>query len=139
MVIVDTSVWIDYLNDKANAQTLWLNFALESKDIGLSSLILCEVLQGFHTSREAERTCNWLLNFHVFETGGARLAIQSSENYRFLRQKGVTIRSTIDCLIATFCINEGHRLLHKNSNFNGFEDHLGLHVLHPPAVPFELS
>ena len=139
MVIVDTSVWIDYLNDKANAQTLWLNFDLENKGIGLSSLILCEVLQGFHTSREAERTCNWLLSFNVFETGGTRLTIQSSENYRFLRKKGVTIRSTIDCLIATFCINEGHHLLHKDSDFDGFENHLGLHVLHPPVIPFELS
>ena len=138
MVIVDTSVWIDYLNDKANAQTLWLNFAIENKDIGLSSLILCEVLQGFHTSREADKTCNWLLSFHVFETGDTRLAIQSSENYRLLRQKGVTIRSSIDCLIATFCIDEGHQLLHKDSDFDGFENHLGLHVLHPPAIPFEL-
>jgi predicted nucleic acid-binding protein len=138
VVIVDTSVWIDYLNDKANAQTLWLNFAIENKDIGLSSLILCEVLQGFHTSREADKTCNWLLSFHVFETGDTRLAIQSSENYRLLRQKGVTIRSSIDCLIATFCIDEGHQLLHKDSDFDGFENHLGLHVLHPPAIPFEL-
>jgi predicted nucleic acid-binding protein len=136
MVIVDTSVWIDYLNDKANPQTLWLAFAIGYKDIGLSNLILCEILQGFHDNTEALRTRDRLLELPVFETGSTRLALQSAENYRFLRRKGVTIRSTIDCIIATFCIENGHQLLHKDSDFDGFEEHLGLIVLHPPAFPF---
>jgi hypothetical protein len=135
MVIVDTSVWIDYLNDKANPQTLWLNFAIGNIDIGLSSLILCEVLQGFRHENDALNTRDKLLEFSVFETGSLRLAVQSAENYRRLRRKGVTIRSTIDCLIATFCIENDHRLLHKDSDFDSFETHLGLHVLHPPVIP----
>jgi predicted nucleic acid-binding protein len=136
MVIVDTSVWIDYLNDKANPQTMWLEFAIGSKSIGLSSLILCEVLQGFRDNDEALRTRDMLLKFPIFEMGSTHLAMQSAENYRFLRRKGMTIRSTIDCLIATFCIEHGHQLLHKDSDFNSFEDHLGLDIVLPPALPF---
>jgi predicted nucleic acid-binding protein len=135
MVIVDTSVWIDYLNDKATPQTLWLEFAIGRVSIGLSSLILCEVLQGFRDNDEARRTRKKLLEFPVFETGGVGLAIQSAENYRSLRRKGVTIRSTIDCLIATFCIEGGHQLLHRDSDFDRFEEHMKLSVLHPPAIP----
>ena len=134
MVIVDTSVWIDYLNDKANPQTLWLEFAIGYKSLGLSSLILCEVLQGFRDNHEALRTRGMLLEFPVFDTGNMHLALQSAENYRFLRRKGVTIHSTIDCIIATFCIEHGHQLLHKDSDFDYFEEHLGLRVLHPPAI-----
>lgn len=135
MVIVDTSVWIDYLNDKANPQTLWLEFAIGSKSIGLSSLILCEVLQGFRNNNEAFRTRDMLLEFPVFETGSVGLAMQSAENYRSLRRRGVTIRSTIDCLIATFCIEDGHQLLHRDGDFDPFEEHMRLSVLHPPAIP----
>jgi predicted nucleic acid-binding protein len=133
MVIVDTSVWIDYLNDKANPQTLWLELAIGCKSIGLSSLILCEVLQGFRDNHEALRTRDRLLEFSVFETGSMRLAMQSAENYRFLRRKGATIRSTIDCIIASFCMESGHQLLHKDSDYDAFEEHLGLLVLHPPT------
>ena len=135
MVIVDTSVWIDYLNDKANPQTIWLEYALGHEDIGISSLILCEILQGFRDHQDARKTRERLLKFPVFETGSTRLALQSAENYRALRRKGVTIRSTIDCIIATFCIEHGHRLLHKDSDFDGFEEHLGLLVLSPPDIP----
>jgi hypothetical protein len=63
------------------------------------------------------------------------LAMQSAENYRSLRRKGVTVRSTVDCLIATFCIEDGHQLLHRDRDFDLFEQHMRLHVLHPPDLP----
>jgi predicted nucleic acid-binding protein len=137
VVIVDTSVWIDYLNDKANPQTLWLEFAIGYKNIGLSSLILCEILQGFRDNEDALKTCDMLLKFPVFEAGDMRLAIQSAENYRSLRRKGITIRSTIDCIIATYCIEYDYQLLHKDSDFDAFEAHLGLRVLHPPEIALD--
>lgn len=137
MVIVDTSVWIDYLNNQASPQTIWLEFALGHKDIGLSSLILCEILQGFRDNNEALRTRDKLLNFPVFETGSTHLAMRSAENFRFLRRKGVTIRSTIDCIIATFCIEHGHQLLHKDGDFESFEKHLGLRVVHPLSIALD--
>jgi hypothetical protein len=134
VVIVDSSVWIDYLNDKANPQTYWLEFAIGNKTIGLSSLILCEVLQGIRDHEEALRTLDKFMEFPIFETGSVSLAVQSAENYRSLRRKGVTIRSTIDCLIATFCIENGHQLLHRDGDFDAFEEHMRLNVLHPPPL-----
>jgi predicted nucleic acid-binding protein len=67
----------------------------------------------------------------VYATGGTELALAASDNYRFLRKRGITIRKTIDCLIATFCIREGHALLHRDRDFDPFEEHLGLKVVHP--------
>ena len=78
-----------------------------------------------------------LSRFPVFETGGVELAVMSAENYQGLRKRGMTIRSTIDCLIATFCIREGYSLLHNDRNFDHFEQHLGLKVIHPPGVPVQ--
>jgi hypothetical protein len=72
-----------------------------------------------------------LSKFEVFETGGEALAVASAQNYRSLRSRGDTIRKTIDCLIATFCLTEGHSLLHRDHDFDPFEKHLGLRVVHP--------
>ena len=69
--------------------------------------------------------------FAIFETGGEALAVDSAKNYRALRARGITVRKTIDCLIASFCLNEDHTLLHRDRDFDGFEEHLGLQVLHP--------
>ena len=71
--------------------------------------------------------------FRVLEAGGEELAIDAARKYRYLRKRGITIRKTIDCLIATVCIREGHALLHRDSDFDGFETHLGLEVVHPVA------
>jgi predicted nucleic acid-binding protein len=134
MVIVDTSVWIDALRGDVNGQTVWLRQAVGAQEIGLTSLILCEILQGAQTKADFREFRQDLLQFEVFDTGAIELAIASAENYRTLRQLGFTVRKTIDCIIATFCIVEDHQLLHHDSDFEPFEKHLGLRVVHPPAI-----
>lgn len=134
MVIVDTSVWIDYFNGLPTAQAIWLDNAIESQEIGITSLSLCKVLQGVRSERQFRDFLAVMLAFTVFETGSAELAIAAAENYLNLRRREFTIRSTIDCLIATFCIRGNHSLLHRDRDFDAYEHHLGLKVLHP-AVP----
>jgi hypothetical protein len=131
MVIVDTTVWIDYLRGTDNAETLWLESELTRQRLGLIDLILCEVLQGVRNPSVFEEVRGELLNFHVFETGSKDLAIDSANNYRKLRDQGYTVRSTIDCLIASFCMHAGHELLHRDRDFDSFETALGLRVIHP--------
>jgi predicted nucleic acid-binding protein len=131
MVIVDTTVWIDYLRGDDNPETLWLRRELTRQRLGLTDLILCEVLQGIPDQDSFGRVHADLLKFHVFETGGRTLAIAAAQNYRKLRQRGVTVRKTLDCLIATFCLRTQHQLLHRDRDFDLFESLLGLHVVHP--------
>ena len=131
MVIVDTTVWIDYLRGVENPETLWLDLELTHQRLGLTDLILCEVLQGVRDSALFEQVRDELLTFHLFETGGKRVAIDAANNYRKLREHGYTVRRTIDCLIATFCLQAGHELLHRDRDFDSFEKALGLRVVHP--------
>lgn len=134
MVIVYTSVIIDYLANRVNTQTEWLNEQSDLQRIGITSLILSEVLQGIRSDDLFVETLTVLNQFAILETGSQELAVASARNYRTLRGMGITIRSTIDSFIATFCIEEGHQLLHHDSDFDPFEKHLGLRVVHPPAV-----
>jgi len=129
MVIVDSSVWIDYFNDEGNAQTAWLEGSFGLRAIGLSNLILCEVLQGMRHDRRYRGALNQLTSLPVFDLPGTEVAVAAAKNYRLLRNRGITVRSTIDCLIATFCILEGHQLLHRDHDFDSFEDHLELIVV----------
>ena len=131
MVIVDTTVWIDYLAGITNPQTSWLETEMDRQRVGLTDLILCEVLQGVRDEAVFSQFQQDLCVFHVFHTGGMDLAIAAARNYRSLRARGHTIRKTIDCLIATFCLREGHGLLHRDHDFDPFEKHLGLRVVHP--------
>ena len=131
MVIVDSSVWIDAFNGKNTPHTRWLQSGLARGGVGLTSLILCEVLRGFRFDREFRRTRKQLLALPVFEELPAGLAVQAAENFRVLQRRGITVHKTIDCLIATFCIQEGHELLHRDKDFQGFENFLGLQVVHP--------
>jgi predicted nucleic acid-binding protein len=131
MVIVDTTVWIDYLRGTDNPETLWLDQELTRQRLGLTDLILCEVLQGVRENALFREVRDELLSFHLFETGGKELAIASALNYRTLREQGYTVRRTIDCLIATFCLQAGHELLHRDRDFDVFERVLGLRVVHP--------
>jgi predicted nucleic acid-binding protein len=93
-------------------------------------LILCEVLQGIRDAGEFRRIRDQLLTFDVFQTGGAESAIAAAANYRTLRQRGYTVRKTIDCWIATFCLLTGNQLLHRDRDFDQFEKELGLAVVH---------
>ena len=131
MTIVDTTVWIDYLGGTVNQHTDWLDQELNQQRLGLTDLILCEVLQGIRGDSTFKRVRRDLSRFEVFDTGGEALAVASAQNYRFLRSHGHPVRKTIDCLIATFCLTEQHSLLHRDRDFDPFERYLGLHVLHP--------
>ena len=131
MVIVDTTVWVDYLNDVPTPETDWLDHQLTRQPLGLLDLMVCEILQGLSTDEEAMRVLRDLRRFQLFETGGLELASATARNYRTLRAQGRTVRKTIDCLIATFCLREGHALLHCDRDFDAFEQLLGLSVVHP--------
>jgi predicted nucleic acid-binding protein len=130
MVIVDTTVWIDYLRGTDNAETKWLDRELQLRRLGLTDLILCEVLQGLREQKTFERVRAELLQLEVFDSGGSDIAIAAAENYRALRERGYTIYKTIDCLIATFCLEFEHQLLHRDHDFDSFEKVLGLKVVH---------
>lgn len=134
MIIVDSSVLIDFTGKKVTPFTTWLMQHRYVERFGITTLILCEVLQGIRIDRELTEARQSLQQFEIFEAAGFDLAIVSAANYRALRGKGISIRSTIDCLIATFCIQEGHTLLHNDRDYDAFEQHLGLRVIHPPAV-----
>jgi hypothetical protein len=130
MVIVDSSVWIDALNGKNTLQTRWLRDALTQGGIGLTSLILSEILRGIRFDQQFRRTRDRLLTLPVFESMPISLAVKAAENFRELQRRGITVRKTVDCFIATFCIQEGYELLHRDSDFTGFEEFLGLQVVH---------
>jgi len=131
MVIVDATVWIDYLRGDDNAATQWLERRLTLQPLGLTDLTLCEVLQGVRDDLEFSSVRDDLLRFHVFSTGGAELAVAAARNYLRLRRRGLTVRKTIDCIVATFCLEAGHELLHRDRDFDAFEKALGLRVVHP--------
>jgi len=130
MVIVDTTVWIDYLQGASNPESDWLGRESTQQRLGLTDLSLCEILQGIRNPASFVQVRNDLLRFHVFSTGGSALAIAAAWNYRELRRQGYTVRKTIDCLIATFCLRSGHALLHRDRDFDPFENILGLSVVH---------
>ena len=131
MVIVDTTVWIDYLNGVATPESEWMDRETARRRLGLLDLMVCEILQGLATDADAARVLRQLRRFEIFETGGVDLAAAAARNYRQLRQRGRTVRKTIDCLIATFCLREGHTLLHADRDFDAFEELLHLQVVHP--------
>ena len=131
MVIVDTSVWFDYFAGVSNAETGWLDVEMGKQRLGVTDVILCEMLQGTRSDREFRVLKGAMLKYEVFATGGREMTIASSENYRLLRKQGLAPRKTIDCWIATFCLREGHALLHRDRDFEPFEKYLALRVIHP--------
>lgn len=131
MIIVDTTIWIDYFRAAHTPHVDWLDAQLAKERIGLTDLILCEVLQGLTTDKQFKAVQAELLKFAVFETGTVEVAVEAALNYRRLRFAGRTVRKTIDSLIATFCLLEGHALLHNDRDYDSFEDVLGLNVIHP--------
>jgi predicted nucleic acid-binding protein len=130
-LFVDSSVWIDYFNGVSTSETDYLDDTLGKRVIVVGDLILAEVLQGFRFQKDFEKARNALLSFPLIEVLGTDIAIKSAVNYRKLRTKGITIRKTIDCLIATRCIEDGLTLLHSDRDFDQFEQHLALKVQHP--------
>jgi predicted nucleic acid-binding protein len=131
VVVIDTTVWIDYFQGVRNSETDWLNTELDRERLALTDIILCEVLQGVRDDLVAKEVETALTKCEVFETGAVELAREAARNYRTLRSRGHTVRKTIDCLIATFCLRDQHSLLHRDRDFDPFEKFLDLSVIHP--------
>jgi hypothetical protein len=129
MILVDSSVWIDYFNGNLTAKTDWLDSSLGNIPITIGDFILAEVLKGFQKDKDFRIAKDILLRFPVMPMGGQELAIESAMNYRFLRKKGVTVRKTIDVMIGTFCIHYSLPLLHDDRDFDLMSKFLGLEII----------
>ena len=129
MILVDASVWIDALVGRSTGPARWLVSDVDRRSLGLTDLTLCEILQGARDDRHARQLHERLMAFSVFATGGGELAEEAAANYRRLRRLGVTVRNTVDLWIASYCIREGHSLLHSDHDYDAFEEHLGLIVV----------
>lgn len=126
MILVDSSVWIDYFRGTGSAQTDLLDRSLGSRPVGIGDLMLAEVLQGFDGEREFDKALAMLDALDLVEIGGREVAVQAARNFRLLRSRGITVRKTIDTLIATCCIADGLPLLYSGRDFDPFVEHLGL-------------
>jgi len=131
MTIIDTSVLIDYLANRVTPETDWLEQNADALSFGLTDLIVYEVLRGIRNDAQVPVVWEELQAFQLWPTMTPGLEIVAAENYRSLRKRGITIRKTVDCLVASFCIEHGHELLHNDRDFEPFEKHLGLQVIHP--------
>ena len=128
MILVDSSVWIDYFRSADTPQVALLDSLFGRSPLAVGDLIAAEVLQGVHDEREFKLVKKTLEAFDHIDLVGYDLAVRASENYRTLRAMGVTVRKTIDTLIATRCIEDGLTLLHADRGFLPFAEHLGLKV-----------
>lgn len=126
MILVDSSVWIDYFRGITTPETDRLDALLGNEPLAVGDLILAEVLQGFASDKEFDQARKLLTSLDVVEIGGLEIAIQAARNFRTLWQLGVTIRKTIDTLIATRCIENDFALLHCDRDFDPFVMHLSL-------------
>ena len=126
MILADSSVWIDLFRDADTREVEHLCGLFGREDLGIGDLILTEVLQGIDDDKEFDRVKRILSQFHCVEIVGGAVALQAAQNYRNLRGKGVTVRKTIDTLIATRCIHDGHSLLFSDRDFAPFVKFLGL-------------
>jgi predicted nucleic acid-binding protein len=129
LILVDSSVWIDYFKGRTTAQTDKLDKLLGHQPLAIGDLILTEVLQGFPNERDFNQARKMLTSLMVVELGGQEIAIQAAKNFRALRVLGVTVRKTIDTVIATRCIESGFDLLHNDRDFDPFAKHLGLRAV----------
>lgn len=129
MIVVDSSVWINFLRRLSTHGTTILQQGPEPEEFLVGDLVLAEVLQGCKTEVEADRTERILRRFDSVEMLGLEMARQSAQNYRRLRQRGITVRSPIDVMIATFCIERGHGLLTEDRDFAPIAQHLGLRLI----------
>jgi len=126
MILVDSSVWIDYFGDFDGPHTAKLHSLLGTERIAVGDLVLTEVLQGYSRKDEFDAAFDVMNGFDVVVVGGRTVSIEAARNFIRLRSLGFTIRKTIDTLIATRCILSGYELLHNDRDFLPFEKHLGL-------------
>ena len=131
MILVDSSVWIDYFRGASTPQTQRLDDVLGIEPVAIGDLIVAEVLQGFDRDRDFEQARKLLMSLTVFDLAGKDVAIAAARNFRKLRALGVTVRKTIDTIIATFCIKSGLELLYSDRDFDPFVKHCGLRSAGP--------
>jgi len=129
MIVVDSSVWIDYFNGKITTQTNLLDGLLDVELIVIGDSILTEVLQGFQHDEDYRQAKTLFGSLAFMDMLGKDIAIKSADNYRSLRKKGITVRKTIDVIIGTFCIETESSLLHCDRDFDALEKHLKLRVI----------
>jgi predicted nucleic acid-binding protein len=129
LILVDSSVWIDYFKGAITAPTEKLDQLLGREPLAIGDLILTEVLQGFADERDFNTARKMLTSLTVVELAGQEIAIQAARNFRALRRAGVTVRKTIDTVIATRCIESEYDLLHSDKDFEPFVKHLGLRAV----------
>ncbi|MBD3628230.1 PIN domain nuclease [Cyclobacterium sp.] len=129
MILVDSSVWIDFFNGVDAPHVEKLYQLLGKEPVATGDLIVVEILQGFHNEHHFQQAKQVLKEMPFFSLCNKELSIITAENYRTLRRKGITIRKTIDMVIGTFCIENNMVLLHKDKDFKPLEIHLGLQVM----------
>jgi predicted nucleic acid-binding protein len=129
MILVDSSVWIDYFNGDALPHTRKVNEILGVDEIVVTEVVIAEVLQGFRIKKDFDSALAVLDSFRFEPMGGRDVAVQAARNFVYLRSAGFTIRKTVDTLIATKCILSGLQLLHNDRDFIPFETHLGLQTV----------
>ncbi len=134
MVIVDTSVWVDFFRGLSAPHCDSLAWLLENQEVALCDRVLQEVLQGVRDDAEYRKVSASLRELPCFDLGGAAIAVNAAQNYRRLRRLGVTPRSATDVLIATFCIEQRHALLHRDRDFDPMVTHLGLKLMAPKST-----
>ncbi|SRR5690554_3909742 len=132
MIVVDSSVWIDYFNGIQSKQTDYLDTALSTTLLIVGDLVLAEVLQGFKDDKSFKTAKTLLENCELASFTSIDLALKSAKNYRFLRKQGLTVRKTIDCLIATYCIENKRPLLFSDKDFLPFTQRLKLRAIEAP-------
>ena len=130
MIVADTSVWIDYVNGAITPQTDILDSELRQNRVATGDLIMVEFLQGFRSDTQFQLAKRMMDALEYHDLVGKELALMAAQNFRKLRKHGITIRKTIDVLIATFCIEYGFELLHNDRDFDQMESILGLWVRH---------
>lgn len=128
-VVIDTSVWVDFFRGQAAPHVDRLEKFVRSGEAVLGDLIVSEILRGVTDDREFAVLERHFIEFPVYPMVGLQVAVHSARNYRRLRARGITVRKTVDCWIATFCIERGFHLLHNDRDFDVFEKHLGLRVV----------
>ncbi|MFH0340809.1 MAG: PIN domain nuclease [Chromatiales bacterium] len=126
MILVDSSVWVDYFNGRATRETDYLDTLLGTEPVASGDLILAEVLQGFRSDADFAAAKELMACLTLYDLLGATLALKVAENYRALRKRGVTVRKTADTIIATFCIERGVPLLYSDRDFDPFVKYLEL-------------
>jgi predicted nucleic acid-binding protein len=131
MTVVDTTVWVDYFNDISNPYTEWISKYAYTNQIVLTDLILCELLQGVRGEAQFQSIKASLAKIPLVVSHGSEIAVASARNYRVLRSRGITIRKFVDTWTATTCLEQDLSLLHHDRDYDAFEKHLGLKVIHP--------